>query len=153
MTRPVIESRDMIPYAEREVFTLNDVAIWKKATLLVRAISAPVDFEVRCHELARAVQRYFPQSAKVIDGHYSRVEHSWLQLSANYQHSRVVTSILDVYAVGRLPMVQLQDISTLVMRAHLNEYQEGPERTDINDEHVNRLYKLMQVDQVHLIHV
>lgn len=90
---------------------------------------------VRCHEVARIVAELFPRGVTVVDGFYQgphvmRAEHSWLE---------VVNSsfILDVYAVGRLPLVQL--IHAPPGTAHREAYKDTPyKRDDIRTEFVQR---------------
>lgn len=87
-----------------QVFNDTEFRMLDQATQLVAAI--PEDFPpckgnlLRCHELARAVGKFL--NLPVVDGHYGRVEHSWLWTKP-HRH------ILDVYAVGRYPMVLLVD--------------------------------------------
>ena len=98
---------------------------YRAATLVVDAILS--DFEdddetwLRCHEVARVVLRFLEPGWEVVDGHYGSVEHSWLLREG---------VILDVYAVGRLPMVHL-------VGGHwssLGAYVLGPVRTDVREE-------------------
>lgn len=126
---------------------------------------------VRCHELARAVGRVL--GLPVQDGNYTCVAHSWLlvpdarrprksQLDPGgtpgvigetpRQAAYFYSWILDVYAVGRLPMVQLVDIVNLPgaygpareirKPADLRiryQYEHGPTRDDIDEAVVGRL--------------
>lgn len=93
----------MICYAEAKVFPLSVVADFYRATRLVNRLSAydPTGDWVRCHELARAISPLLLTKWEVVDGKYGPCEHSWLM------NDRGV--ILDVYAVARLPQVQLID--------------------------------------------
>ena len=84
--------------------------------------------EVRCHELARAVGEVL--DLPVHDGKYGSVEHSWL-LSG-----RKTRNILDVYAVGRLPQVQLVHVEWMLPH---DQYKTGPFRTDIDEAFVQEL--------------
>lgn len=61
---------------------------------------------IRCHEMARAVGRIL--DLPVVDGVCGAVQHSWLTIKA-HQDPTEREFILDVYAVGRLPPVQLVD--------------------------------------------
>lgn len=89
---------------------------------------------VRCHELVRAVCKLpLPNGldAQVQDGTFGLVDHSWLYL---FIEGRRWGSVLDVYSVGRLPMVQLVDIGPTTMHHAL--YHSGPDRKDIDEERV-----------------
>lgn len=101
-------------------FKPEEVALFKAVSWVVDAI--PDDYRphgelVRCHELARAVHDWYsrrphngeerPLILGVVDGQYGVpgsiwVEHSWIETGFGH-------NILDVYAVGKLPPVQLLD--------------------------------------------
>jgi hypothetical protein len=110
----------MNPYA-MTCFNRQEILIFKAVSWIVDAI--PDDYRghgelVRCHEMARAVHDWVnnqipgrfgprPLSLGVVDGHYGVpgsiwVEHSWVETGFG-------RNILDVYAVGKLPPVQLLD--------------------------------------------
>ena len=74
---------------------------------------------MRCHEVARAVGEVL--GLPVVDGRYGCVNHSWLVVDGY---------ILDVYCVGRLPLVQVVDMSPTL--PHRSDYQEGTARGDID---------------------
>ncbi len=61
---------------------------------------------LRCHEVARIVGQLF--DLRVVDGNFGGVEHSWLLLRDTFVvGGTTYRTILDPYAVGRLPLVQL----------------------------------------------
>lgn len=85
---------------------------------------------LRCHEVARVAQRLMGHVGEweVVDGHYGPYEHSWLA-------SRKMKMILDVYTIGRHPVVQVVD-PYLIYGA---KYREGAEREDIRWEVIEHL--------------
>ena len=72
-----------------------------RANAFVHRIPNEVLAELRCHELARAVAHVL--DLPVQDGSHGLVDHSWLWTGTRTAPG----NILDVYCVGRLPMVQL----------------------------------------------
>lgn len=118
----------MITYAERACFMRTHLRLLALADACVARLSDSWGNELRCHELARAVERVAwkrEYRLEVVDGHCGPVEHSWLRL--------VDGVILDVYAPGRLPTVQIVD--PLVGGA----YRPGALRSDIRQQVVDRL--------------
>ena len=106
-------------YAETEVFSDAEHGLLRDVALLVDLVPHKWNGDwVRCHELARFVARV--DNLQVVDGKCNLVEHSWLLTPER--------NILDVYAVGRLPMVQFVD-RELAYRGRF--YEAGPDRTDI----------------------
>ena len=98
-------------YSELEMFTFSERQLLERATALVAKVADEVmDGDlIRCHELARAVGDVL--QLPVVDGKFGSVEHSWL-LTCKLPDAPTSgfvrrPSILDVYSVGRLPMVQL----------------------------------------------
>lgn len=95
----------------------------------------PDEDGLRCHEVARVVYgvlvaKYPTETGlELIDGRYRFVDHSWLLVPGDTRHRRF---ILDPYAVGRLPMVQLVD-SICGLGAF---YEPGADRIDIRTEWV-----------------
>lgn len=90
------------------------------ADALVRKMPFEIaDERVRCHEVARVVGRCL-DGWEIADGHWGPYEHSWLV-------SPSLRMILDVYAIGRLPLVQIVEPFAI----YGADYREGPERTDI----------------------
>lgn len=105
----------------------------------------------RCHEVARVVAEYLDTAEdlkglkiEIYDGHYGPMEHSWLVLRDRFKGATYV-AVLDTYAVGRLPQVQL--VSTSVGHALL--YEAGDPRKDIRKtdmkkmrEHASKTHEL-----------
>jgi hypothetical protein len=103
---------------------------------------------LRCHEVARAIAEVMGLSANVQDGWCGHAEHTWIWLFPNGappgQHMPYGTAILDVYAVGQLPPVQLIALDRAVglhsaggdVASH---YRESRSRTDIRTDVVERL--------------
>lgn len=129
-------------YAREEVFTKEHIFAWIAAMACVKKVPERSP-RIRCHELTRAVHKCLMKlqskadSWLVCDGHYGAVEHSWL-----YDSWRAV--VLDVYAVGRLPMVQLIDCSSAVIAPM---YSAGRDRSDVNEQLVSAL-----VDEMSKLH-
>lgn len=99
----------MKSYSISEVFESFEIELLNKATILVDSI--PDDFcggsdQLRCHEIARAIG--FILDLPITDGKYRTIEHSWCWTSKN-KPGYNPGNILDVYAIARLPMVQLVD--------------------------------------------
>jgi hypothetical protein len=104
--------------------------------------------EVRCHELARAVQSFLSQSEplyrwEVCDGKFLRLyDHSWLELTTPRDEltkrairiSGTERVVLDVYAIGAVPQVQMVYQSALMDR-----FQRGAPREDIRHDVVTWL--------------
>ena len=115
----------MISYSETEIFSAKELELWRRTTVLVESLLAPEGPPLRCHEVVRAVaQALEDDDVTVVDGKYGPVEHSWLELHQNEKEP----CILDVYAVGRLPMVQLVAVDRLLP----NPFRPGPVRSDID---------------------
>lgn len=120
----------MISYAGRRVFTGKAMAAAKAAALVVSHIKEVEDEKLRCHEVARIVQRIlkpiFP--IKLRDGSYGIcIDHSWCLIDGY---------ILDVYAVGSIPQVQLVDANLPGINA-FNPAQE--EREGVNHDLVDEI--------------
>ncbi|HWA29164.1 MAG TPA: hypothetical protein VG734_26170 [Lacunisphaera sp.] len=123
----------MIGYSGSEMFTREAQELLALATMVV-AIFPETDDDgelFRCHEVARALGKLL--NLPVVDGKYGIVDHSWLQLDR--------WRVLDVYAVGRLPPVQLVSIGALTIPEY-QSYQAGPERDDIRTANVEKLEAL-----------
>lgn len=122
----------MKSFFERDVLALNPRILhtWSKACDIVAQMPHldPLGREVRCHELARAVHQRLHEGQGTLgtdleewvvrDGRFLKVvEHSWLEMS----HPPSVFGaaerlILDVYAVGSHPQVQVVYQSSLIHR-------------------------------------
>jgi len=105
----------MIGYAEKEIFTLAEKDLLRRARLLVeRAPNELFGEPIRCHELARAVGRVLGLDHE--DGRFGFVEHTWLwtepRHSERFCTPWVLPRILDVYVPGALPQVQLVDTAS-----------------------------------------
>lgn len=127
----------MRSFFEREVLACDPRILhaWAKACVVVAQMPSldPLGREVRCHELARAAHARLREARGlhgtewvVRDGRFLKVvEHSWLEMtdppSVIGSSERV---ILDVYAVGAHPQVQVVYQSTLVSRFEVREPRE-----------------------------
>jgi hypothetical protein len=99
----------------------------KRVETCVARVSSTWGNELRCHELARAVHLVvYADSFKleVVDGHCGPVEHSWLRCADGV--------IIDAYAPGRLPAVQLVDPLA-------GAYHPGKARRDVRRSIIDRL--------------
>jgi hypothetical protein len=135
-------------YSAEHVFTNEQRRVWSEATIFVHAIPElldPASHTIRCHELARAVGNYFISQGvklRMVDGKFGLVEHTWLEFTDAKRHV-----ILDVYAVGSLPMVQLIDRGATGLLS-ARQYVEGEERTDIDSRKVEQLL-VAALDGIH----
>ena len=123
----------MITYAERSCFREPHLRLFRRVEAYVASVSDNWGNELRCHELARAVHLVVYASEHkldVIDGHCGPVEHSWLRCSDGV--------IVDAYAPGRLPAVQLVDS---IVAAH---YRPGVRRDDVREDVVRRIVAEMR---------
>lgn len=105
----------MISYAEDEVFSKQEKALYRKAVEYVKIAPDHIGGEViRCHELARAVGRVLGLTHE--DGRFGFVEHTWLWTrprgSEEFAAPWVLPNILDVYVPGSMPQVQLVRMET-----------------------------------------
>lgn len=98
----------MKSYSETTVFRREDLELLAEASRLVAAVPDPPEGASpwRCHELARAVGAVLGLRAQ--DGRYGLVDHTWLWVGEPPR------AVLDVYAVGRLPQVQLASLDVVV---------------------------------------
>lgn len=132
----------MISYSAVTVFAPSDLKLLKRATEIVEAITSTKCYIkstrdcIRCHEVARVVQQIIEpwKDMEVVDGMYRGrllgVEHSWLRYRSS--HGSYDAMVLDVYAVGSLPMVQLVDDGG----GSSGPFVAGEERTDIDEDWV-----------------
>lgn len=113
---------------------------WAQATQIVSLLpemEPGTDTRLRCHEVARIVGRLL--GLPVIDGHYGRVEHSWLyyyvrrggESGTGYQR------LLDVYSVGQFPLVRLIGLEWSL--PHADDYSPGYPRGDIREDVIEAL--------------
>ena len=119
----------MRTYVETEVFSRAELALFRRATAIVRRLPGKLGAGyVRCHEVARALQRLLGlHKSCVADGWYGMVDHSWLWTTPREPLSPP-PNVLDVYAVGRLPPVVLVSSSSWLPF----EYRRGDMRKDID---------------------
>lgn len=127
----------MISYSERVTFSPQDAEAFRLARALVGRVRSHLAYdgqEIRCHELARAVVRVLTArglEAVVVDGSLWLIEHTWILLPGQGDQK-----LLDVYAPGRLPQVQLLDVHPSVTRG----YRASPaHRDDVRDRVVDDL--------------
>jgi hypothetical protein len=115
-------------YSLTDHFHATEIEAWRTATRLVEELPDPFDCkEIRCHELARALGAILDLPYE--DGLYGAVNHSWLWTKSKDNRLR---SVLDVYSVGSLPLVQLKDVMTpCLMNRELYRYPRT--YTDINE--------------------
>ncbi len=123
----------MKTYAERVCFRDPHLRLFRRVEAYVALVSDDWGNELRCHELARAVHLVVYEDEfklDVIDGHCGPVEHSWLRCSDG--------TIIDAYAPGRLPAVQIVDP---IVAAH---YRPGVRRLDVREIVVRKLVAEMR---------
>lgn len=126
----------MITYAARVCFRPSHLRLLSRVEAFVARVSSAWGNELRCHELARAVHLVYEREHKldVVDGKCGPIEHSWLRFSDGV--------ILDPYAPGRMPAVQIVD--PIAGTA----YRPGAPRSDIRQAIVDRLVLEMRGDVV-----
>lgn len=117
-------------------------AFYRATELVARVSDIPGAMrtgDLRCHELARAVAKrlwdedeqgphFDPDLERlnfgVQDGSFGATDHSWIWLGATPTLEEVrigaVPNLLDVYAVGSLPMVQLIHTAPILGRVRLH---------------------------------
>lgn len=123
----------MQSYSEREIFDPKYILCMRLVERLVERLPDKVHGDpLRCHEVARialdVIEKSFDVRVAVLDGHYGPVEHSWLLLQS--RDPKKMHVILDPYAVGRLPPVQLVSVNL----GHAALYRVGNQRDDIRAE-------------------
>jgi len=130
-------------YAELEIFTGEELEIWRCATKLVDALREVEFPDLRCHELARAVGKVL--GLQVQDGFYGFVDHSWLWLRPlGPTVGRFgFPNILDVYSVGVLPLVRLVDAQATSLPHVGWAYRPANAREDVQQAVVDRLVARM----------
>jgi len=134
-------------HSELKLFTNAEIDLLHRAERLVELVpDLPED--IRCHELSRAVGRVMRLQHQ--DGYYGFVDHTWLwttPFTANVlnQQSRLgFPNILDVYAVGSLPIVRLVDAQHPSLPHVGWGYRPGKDRTDINESVIETLVEIME---------
>ena len=138
----------MKSYSETHVFSALERRIMAVAVAIVKEI--PNSEKLRCHEVARAVSAI--TGLPFVDGFFGSVNHTWIiirpaaKVQAGHATGRRpsvpdrIGAILDPYAVGSLPQVQMHDASFIT--AHMSNYRPGPPRTDIDHDLVEALVKI-----------
>lgn len=130
-------------YAEIEVFGPRPIELLAMTTVMVQAFPDRMDDEwVRCHEVARAVAHVlFGDFCNVVDGVFGATDHSWIE-GPLHGGPGDGEFILDPYAVGRLPMVQLIDTRHRTL-PYRELYKERKRRTDIRSKVVDALIQIV----------
>jgi len=145
-------------YSADKVFSWQHQSLRDKAQHFVEFIKEPEPGMYRCHEVTRFVfQLLAPWAfhvlapeAKLVDGNFAGVDHTWIRLDESV--------ILDVYSVARLPPVQLVHVgsATLLRRLYIGEGEklptlEGdtkirlePPRDDVRTDVVERLMSAVE---------
>lgn len=116
--------------------------------------------EIRCHELARATARVITRPDRwawtgflrltVEDGRFCpwqgglSIDHSWIEIVDSAQH---VISFLDVYAIGRMPQVQLIQDDMRSAYRFTASYYVGAKREDIRHDVVEWLLTFAPDDE------
>jgi hypothetical protein len=127
-------------YAETEVFSRRERQLLVEAKRIVRCLPTydAAGEWVRCHEVARLVGTML--GLPVVDGSYGMMEHSWLWTHKRESPFDPIPNVLDCYAVGRLPAVQLVHSS-----ANLPfEYRRGDPRKDVRKPVMEQLYQAVR---------
>lgn len=131
----------MRSYSERHIFTHEECALLHRAATFVDVVTDDVP-AIRCHELARAFTAEHPTwcgtPLDIVDGLFGSCDHTWIERAIP---GRV--AILDVYSVGRLPMVQLVHHWSLLQMPYVRH----PDRTDVRADVVARLREEWQRHQ------
>lgn len=130
--------RQVLGYSATNVFRKEHQELLRRAEKGVAAL--PEIDGLRCHEVARAVGQWL--GLDYADGLYGAVQHTWLWVPVKPGPGVLrVIHILDVYAVGRLPIVQLIDQG---FYPHYDLYKPGPlPRVEIDRSLVQHLLDLL----------
>jgi len=133
-------------YSASQVFSAQEVGLHRRAVVLVDVV--PDMPGLRCHELARAVGRVLGLEHE--DGVYGFVDHTWLWTTAFdcgsplAQETRIgFPNVLDVYAVGQLPMVRLVACGHPSLPHMGWSYRPRRPRKDIDEALVDHLVRIM----------
>lgn len=135
----------MIGYAEKEVFTDQEKALWVRAVRLVEF--APyfdgTNEPIRCHELARAVGAVLNLEHE--DGRFGFVEHTWLWTTPREPRLTpwVLPNVLDVYTPGSMPQVQLVHMANGLPHRYSLQCVSA---LDVRHDIVGRLVRVFQED-------
>ena len=128
----------MKSYSETSIFEPAEMRYLWDAEKLVKLLPDHLG-ELRCHEVARVVAHLL--KLPVADGTYGAVDHSWCIVPVAHRRLESKTAIiLDPYAVGRLPQVQLVALHPFVPHGSPSfGYMQHKRRTDIQEELVTNL--------------
>lgn len=134
-------------------FTPRHLALRDEAQRIVALLpDEPLDLpreQLRsCHVVARVVARF--TGLPVIDGAYGAMPHSWLGLEPAQPDEpyaetvkRNVWKLLDVYAPGRIPMVQLVECSSVLLPER-SGYIPGPPLDEVSQREVEELVQIVR---------
>lgn len=125
-------------------FKVSDIELLAYVGSIVDAI--PDYPELRCHEVARIVHEVLVMNRprlldllEVQDGQYGMIDHSWIWFLSSHvlpSGRRRPLYVLEVYACGRLPQVQLVPIATTLPEFVC--YKPGEKRTDLRQNVIDR---------------
>lgn len=160
----------MLSYVQRNIFDVQTLDLWRKATNIVNAIPTVwAEFEpdvwvapnmpdpprtswreLRCHEIARVVADMLglDREEHVVDGQYGGADHTWIALDQDVitASGREPRHVLDTYACGRMPQVQLVDIH--FMLPERDGYRPGPRRTDIRESLISAIITKLRAESI-----
>ena len=126
---------------EHQIFGPKELLAFAEAQRIVAALpEEDTSGELlRCHEIARVVGRLL--NLKVIDGRYEYgCEHSWCVITeVKYRGF----TILDPYAIGRIPPVQLVSVLPTIP----NRYFPEDKRKDIRGDVIEHLLGIVNACQ------
>lgn len=128
----------MIGYAERQCLSSGAVEAYRRACALVERVDDHTATDG--HELARAVATRLTADGfvvEVVDGQLGSIDHTWILVPSRSRTED--TALLDVYAPGRIPQVQLLHDHPFVSRG----YEQNLHRTDIRQSVVEELCRKM----------
>lgn len=161
----------MMPYVQREIFGAHELAMFARAQHFVGRVGAGWGNELRCHELARAVDAVLDvKGSLVVDGSLGIVEHSWIEFAITRhrpvvattkarpprdplaaRHAQITDAEMNILRGDRLVILdvycpgrlpQVQLIDSFFLLR--TRYEAGEPRTDINARIVARLVEEMR---------
>lgn len=116
--------------SELHCFSEKELAIFREATDIVSLLpeNDSTGECLRCHEVARVVGELL--NLEVIDGRYEYgAEHSWCVITQVTKFRSF--SILDPYAIGRIPIVQMYYIAPTIPNRYFPEARRKDIKTDV----------------------
>ena len=134
----------MKSYSAVHIFTDRERILLSRARRLVTRVKDPGANDkdspdiIRCHELARAVGKVL--DLRYIDGKFGYIDHTWL---TTFQKSGDAETVLDVYAVGVVPMVILVSTSYMTLSLPKLYVPSRRPRSDIKQDAVDSLVEQM----------